>query len=161
MRVIIVRSFLISLCLGFMLSGCAQNGQDSGMNQTAGGAILGALGGAALGGALGGGKGALIGAALGAAAGAVIGNQLDARDRARREAALQSSLASAQPNQKADWSNRDTGNSGTITPLNTYTVPATDETCRDFDETYTRDGNTTSQRARACLGPDGNWVVQR
>jgi len=132
------------------------------------GQTWGTLGGAALGGLVGSqfGKGSgkvaagLGGAFLGGIAGNLIGARFDERDRARRNQALSESLATAGSKQRKSWVNPDTGNSGTITPLKTYTKPATKQSCRDYEETYTRGGETIRQVSRTCLRPDGTWQLE-
>jgi surface antigen len=142
-----------------MLGGCATNTQTGAASGSAIGATLGAIIGAAVGGK----QGALIGAGIGALAGAgvggVIGNRLDARDRERREAVLQETLKTAPMNQSVPWVNPDTGNAGAIMAGSAYTSPTSQRQCREFEETYVRQGTTYAQKSRACLGPDGTWLM--
>jgi surface antigen len=76
-----------------------------------------------------------------------------------RNAALVRSLQTAKTNQTLTWTNPKTGNSGTIKPLSGYTKAANSQSCRDFGESYTRDGHTYTQQSRACRDPNGEWKV--
>jgi surface antigen len=151
---------IATVCLLFSLAGCTTD-NFSGMGS---GQKWGTLGGAALGGLVGsqfgsgGGKVAagLGGALLGGIAGNLIGARFDERDRAQHAQAVSNSLATTRPKR---WVNPDTGNSGTIVPLRSYTKPATGQRCREYEDTYNRDGKTTSQISRICLSPDGTWVA--
>lgn len=115
-------------------------------------------------GRVGGDTGTLIGAAagalVGAAIGGFIGHRLDVRDKAKREAALQESLKTASANEQVAWINPDTGNSGTIKPLTEARAEGSGPVCREFEETYTREAKTVTQKSRACLNKDGTWVMR-
>jgi surface antigen len=153
------------MVLTAMVAGCANGGPNGGNdNQAIGGAAIGAVVGGLAGAAFGGGSGkaVAIGALAGALVGGVVGHQLDERDRAVRDAALRQSMQQANPNQTMSWSNPNTGNSGTVTPLNSYTAPVSPNstkmtTCRDFDETYNRDGQSYSGKAKYCRDAKGDW----
>lgn len=161
---VFIRDLAIVLALGGTLAACAGNGQGGstaplGDNATTLG-VGGAVGCGLLGGLLS--RNVVVGLASAAACGAagwVIGHQLDVRDQERYQAALQQSMKVDQANQKTAWANPDTGNSGTITPLNSYTESVSKQTCRDFDETYTRDGQTFTDKQKACLQADGSWKI--
>jgi surface antigen len=148
------------VCLLLSLSSCAIDNNGMGSGQT-----WGTLGGAALGGLAGSqvgqGKGKIAaivgGTLLGGLAGNVIGAKFDERDRVRRDQALSESLGAAKSKQVKSWKNPDTGNSGTIVPLRTGAKSATQQPCREYEETYTRSGETIRQVSRACLRPDGTW----
>jgi surface antigen len=154
-----LRTPLIVLCIGTMLGGCA--------TKMGTGAAVGAAAGAGVGavvGQVGGDTGMLIGAAagaiLGGVIGAIIGQRLDKRDKAKREAALQESFKTAQVNQQVAWVNPDTGNSGTAKPLNEAQAQGSGPVCREFEESYTREGKTVTYKSRACLNTDGTWVMR-
>jgi surface antigen len=134
-----------------LLSGCATDEN--------GNAIFGALAGAAGGAAL----CALSGAndtecalliAGGAALGGAIGNEIDRRDRERREAALQAALLSEEP-VAIEWTNPETSNSGDIESLSVYR-DSQGNTCRDFEETYMREGRQINDTYTICTSPDGS-----
>jgi surface antigen len=123
----------------------------------------------------------------GAFIGGAIGQKIDERDKAARQAAIQQALAdktmwanvqTAAPPPSAsatstsanaagwsnpdtadasNWHNPDTGNSGEITPVSSYSDPATGQLCHDYMENYTRNGQTISQPTKACQGADGQW----
>jgi outer membrane lipoprotein SlyB len=151
-------------------------------NNTATGAVIGTLLGAGLGAAIGGGRGAAIGAASGLALGGVTGAQADQQCRqlafqralemaaaqqaaARQAAAQQVAANQAQPHQQVvayqpvEYVSPSTGQRHKITPLSSYTNPATKETCGTFDEvSFGADGKDTiagSGRTRVCQGADG------
>ena len=146
-------------CIVVLIGGCTAAGDNS---NAVGGAAVGAAGGGALGAIFGHGSTTAIaaGAVGGALLGGVIGHALDVRDRERREAALNASLKAKTSHKETHWKNPKTGNSGTITPINYYTDPQTNRACRDYDETYTRDGQTYTQRSSACRDASGNWVAK-
>jgi surface antigen len=143
-----------------IIAGCADDG-SGGMSKTTSGALIGAGTGAALGGLLGhGSAGAIVAGGLaGGLLGGVIGHQLDERDRAAREAALAAALQSSKNNQTTSWQNPKTGNSGNIKPLNGYTKSPSAATCRQFNESYVKDGKTYQQTERACRDKNGEWKL--
>jgi predicted lipid-binding transport protein (Tim44 family) len=144
-------------------------------NNTATGAIIGTLIGAGLGAAIGGGRGAAIGAASGLALGGVTGAQADQQCRqialqrmvemaaAQQAAAQQAAANQAQAQQQrvafepVEFVTPSTGQRHKITPLSSYTNPATKETCSAFDEvSFGADGKASvSGSGRACTGADG------
>jgi surface antigen len=142
-----------------LVIGCADDG-SGGMNKTTSGALIGAGAGATLGGLLGHSAGAaVVGGLAGGLLGGVIGHQLDERDKLAREQALQAALQSSKNNQTQHWHNTTTGNSGSIKPLNGYTTSAKAQTCRQFTETYEKEGKTYEQNARACRNANGEWQL--
>lgn len=145
-----------------MFAGCADNGSGGGMNKTTSGALIGAGTGAALGGIFGHGSAGAIaaGGLVGGLLGGVIGHQLDERDRAAREAALQAALQTSKNNTTTHWQNPKTGNSGNIKPLNGYTKSAKESTCREFTESYVKEGKTYQQTGHACRNANGEWQLQ-
>ena len=141
-------------------------------NNTATGAIIGGLLGAGLGGAMGGGRGAAIGGASGVALGGLTGAQADQQCRhlalqralemaAAQQAAAQQAAADQARQQVAfepvEYVTPTTGQRHKIRPLNSYTTPATKETCSSYDEvSFNADGNATvTGKGRACKGADG------
>jgi len=142
-----------------MITGCAQD--TTGMNKTTTGALIGAGTGAAIGGiASHGNAGAIIvGGMAGALLGGVIGHVMDERDREAHEAALKQALQTSENNHPKTWHNAKTGNSGTIKPLSGYTKSPTAKTCRNFTETYVKEGKTYEQNSRACRNANGEWEL--
>jgi uncharacterized protein YcfJ len=123
---------LVQTAYGVMPQYCTQN-------NTAAGAIIGSLLGAAVGGAIGGGRGAAIGAASGLALGGATGAQADAQcrqlayEQAMEMAAQEQAQAAASSSQVSfqsiDYVTPSNGEQHKVTPLNSYTNPATKETC--------------------------------
>jgi len=141
-------------------------------NNTATGAIVGGLLGAGIGAAIGGGKGAAIGGASGLALGGLTGAQADQQCRqlalqrmlemaAAQQAAAQRAAASQARRQVAyepvEYVTPTNGQRHKITPLNSYTNPATKETCSSYDEvSFDANGKATvTGKGRVCKAPDG------
>jgi predicted lipid-binding transport protein (Tim44 family) len=143
-------------------------------NNTATGAIIGGLLGAGIGAAVGGGKGAAIGGASGLALGGLTGAQADHQCRqlalqrmlemvaAQQAAAQQAAASQAQARRQVayepvEYVTPTNGQRHKITPLNSYTNPATKETCSSYDEvSFDADGKATvTGKGRVCKGPDG------
>lgn len=126
------------------------------------GTIVGAGVGAVLGSKVGDGRGQAVATAVGALAGAWIGNQLgkslDERDKQMAEATSQDSLENNPSGTTSTWNNPDSGNSGSITPHNTYKTAAGDD-CREFESTVQVDGKTEVTQGRACRQADGSWLI--
>jgi surface antigen len=146
-----------------VLTGCADSSGSGGLDNTTGGALIGAGAGATLGGLFShGNAGAIVAGGLaGGLLGGVIGHELDERDREARAAALQQALQTSQDNRPRQWHNPKTGNSGAIKPLNGYTKSASAQTCREFTETYTKEGKTYEQTSRACRDANGEWKLAK
>jgi predicted lipid-binding transport protein (Tim44 family) len=143
-------------------------------NNTATGAIIGGLLGAGIGGAVGGGKGAAIGGASGLALGGLTGAQADQQCRqlamqrmiemaaAQQAAAQQAAASQAQARRRVayepvEYVTPTNGQRHQITPLNSYTNPATKETCSSYDEvSFDADGKASvTGKGRVCKGADG------
>ena len=140
-------------------------------NNAATGAIAGTLFGAALGGAIGGGRGAAIGAASGLALGGLTGAQADAQCRQiayqravemalaaqAQMAASQQSAAVRMAYQPVEYVTPSSGVRHKVTPLNSYTNPATKESCMSVsDVSFSPDGNQGAPvTGRVCKGADG------
>ena len=126
------------------------------------GTIVGVTVGALLGSKVGGGNGQLVAAAVGAVAGRWIGSEIgkamDERDMVLAEATAQDTLENSPSGEAGSWDNPDSGNSGTIRPVNTYTADG-GEDCRDFESTVVVDGETEVATGRACRQADGSWVI--
>jgi surface antigen len=152
--------FLIPLVAAsaLALAGCAGQG-----DKQTGGTLVGAAAGGLLGAQFGSGTGKLVGTALGVLAGAYLGNQvgqsLDNADKAAMKQSTQYSLEATKVGHTSKWSNPDSGNSGTITPTNTYQTPA-GEYCREYQQTVTVGGKTEEAYGTACRQPDGTWRVK-
>lgn len=158
----IMRSSTIAtaLCASALIAGCASDGTFGDNGKTVGGATLGALLGGVAGAATthGNAGATIVGALAGGLIGGAIGAQLDERDRRMRDAALAASLESRRDVVR-EWRNPETGNSGVIKPLSGYTKTANAQVCRDFNESYTKDGTTRTEQSRACRDTDGKWKI--
>ena len=152
--------FLVTTAL--MLSACANNGQQLGAKQTAGG-LLGAVSGAIAGSNIGRGKGKVaavaVGTLLGAFLGSEIGKSLDNADKAAMAETTQYALENQKAGTTSTWQNPDSGNSGTITPVRTYQTPA-GKYCREYTQTVTIGGRTEEAYGKTCRQPDGTWEIQ-
>ena len=126
------------------------------------GTLIGAGVGAIVGSKIGSGRGQSVATAIGVLAGAWAGGQLgktlDEQDQQQAEQVAQGTLENNQSGVSSTWSNPDSGNSGTITPVNTYQT-ASGEDCRDFESTITVDGKTEAAQGRACRQADGSWLI--
>lgn len=100
----------------------------------------------------------VAGAVAGAYLGGQLGRKLDDRDRAYMQSNTQSALAKAPAGQTSRWSNPDSGNSGTITPQPNFTN-ASGQTCREFQQSVTVEGETDTGYGTACRQEDGTWRV--
>ena len=148
----------IAIALGAMisLSACATN---QGEKQT-----LGTLSGAGLGGLagsqIGSGSGQLaavgVGVLLGGLLGNEIGKSLDKADQTYLSNNAQNTLESGPTGSSSSWVNPDSGNSGSLTPTNTYAT-SSGQPCREYHSTVTIDGQTEDVYGTACREPDGSW----
>lgn len=141
------------------LAACA----DRGIGQKEGaGTLIGAGLGALAGSQIGGGKGKMaavaIGALLGAFAGNEIGKSLDKADQAALQDAGEKAR-SAPIGKTIDWSNPQSGNSGTVTPTREGRNTESGNYCREFKQTVTIDGRTEEAYGVACRQPDGSWKI--
>jgi surface antigen len=141
------------------LAACA----DRGVGEKEGvGTLIGAGLGALAGSQIGGGKGRMaavaIGALLGAFAGNEIGKSLDKADLAALENAGERAR-SAPIGKTIDWSNPQSGNSGTVTPTREGRHTGSGNYCREFKQTVTIDGRTEEAYGVACRQPDGSWKI--
>lgn len=145
-----------TLAATLALSGCSGYGQNEGI-----GTVLGAVAGAVIGSQFGSGDGQLVAVALGTLIGAMVGQQigreLDERDR-EAAAYAYDQAASAPIGATQSWSNPESGNYGTVTPVD----EGYDETgnyCRTFDQTIVVDGEVKQTTGTACQNDDGSWHI--
>jgi surface antigen len=143
-----------------VLSGCAAG---TGPKEGAG-TLLGAGTGALLGSQVGGGKGRLVAVAIGTLAGAMIGQDigrsLDKADQIAMQQNAQYALEHAPTNTSTPWRNPDSGNSGQITPIETYQSSSGDY-CREYQQTVWVGGQEQQAYGTACRQPDGTWKIIR
>ena len=154
-----LKRFFVSLLMAFTLAACATD--QYGQKQTAGtlvGAGLGALAGSQVGQ----GKGQLaavaIGTLLGALAGNEVGKSLDKADQLALSRAGE--VARTAPiGKKIAWSNPDSGNFGSVTPVREGRNTTNGNYCREFQQTITIGGRTEDAHGVACRQPDGSWRI--
>ena len=140
------------------LAGCSET---TGSKQSLG-TLLGAVAGGVAGSQVGDGRGKLVatgvGTLLGALIGGEIGKSLDRADQLALQHQTQDTLETAPSGTTGTWHNPDSGNSGTITPIQTY--QRNDGTyCREFQQTVTVGGQTQEAYGTACRQPDGSWQI--
>lgn len=127
------------------------------------GTLLGAVGGALAGSAIGDGKGQMaaiaVGTLLGAGIGQEVGRSLDRADRMAMQQTMHRTLETVPSGQSTTWRNPDSGNYGTYTPQPAYQT-ASNQTCREFQQTITVGGKQQSGYGTACRQPDGSWQIQ-
>ena len=151
-----LKSTAIALAAMISLSACVN---DQGQKQTMGTLIGAGLGGLA-GSQIGSGTGQLaaigVGVLLGGLLGSEIGKSLDKADQTYLSNNAQSTLESGPTGSASSWVNPDSGNSGSLTPTNTYAT-ASGQPCREYHSTVTIDGQTEDVYGTACREPDGSW----
>jgi surface antigen len=110
--------------------------------------------------AAGGGTAGIIGGVLlGGLVGGAIGNALDQRDKRLAMEAAQNSFENSRTGTSTGWQNPDSGNSGSITPTNTY-QSSSGQYCREYQQTITVGGEKQQSYGTACRQPDGTWKIQ-
>ncbi len=152
-----IKRFWLIPVLAIGLAAC----QTTGQKQT-GGTLLGAAAGGLLGSQFGQGTGQLAFTAAGTILGAFVGNQigqsLDRTDRLFADRAVQQAAA-APVGQTITWSNPDSGNYGTVTPVRDGQDTNTGAFCREYQTTVTVGGRSESAFGTTCLQPDGSWKI--
>lgn len=130
-------------------------------NKTTAGTVVGAVGGGLLGSQIGHGSGQLAAVAAGTLLGAFIGHQVgESLDRADIEYArrAQDQAYAAPIGQRIIWSNPQSGNGGTVTPMREGN-DSTGHYCREYQSTVTVGGKTEQAYGTACRQPDGTWKI--
>jgi surface antigen len=144
---------------GSLLTACAQ--QANAPKQT-GGALIGAAAGGLLGSQFGGGAGALAATAIGVLGGAFLGSEIgknmDTTDRQEAARTQSVALESNRTGVASTWSNPDTGNTGTITPIRTYQAPS-GQNCREYRHDVRIGDRNETVIGTACRQADGTWKV--
>src|SRR5713226_2481828 len=112
-----------------------------------------------------GGSGATVGTAGGVAvaavagtlAGGYFGDRLGSRfDDSARQAAATAERQALANNAPADWSDPQSGVSGRVRPLRSFT-DAAGRACREYSQTVNIAGRRQSDTGIACRQSDGNW----
>jgi surface antigen len=155
------RNLVLMTLLAFLIASCAE--PYPGPKET-GGTIIGAGTGALLGSQVGKGEGRLVAVAIGTLAGALlgkdIGRSLDRADQLAMERNAQYALEFAPTNTTTTWRNPDSGNSGAVTPIETY-QSSQGQYCREYRQTVWIGGEQQQAYGTACRQPDGTWKIIR
>lgn len=148
---------IAALAVALTLAAC----ESTGPKQT-GGTLLGGIGGAVAGAQFGRGSGQVAavaaGTLLGALLGSEVGRSLDKADIAYADRANQQAQA-APIGQTIRWSNPQSGNYGTVTPIREGTETSSGAYCREFQQAVTIGNRTEQAYGTACRQPDGTWKV--
>jgi surface antigen len=150
---------LVSVAL--LLTSCATIEQTYDDNPKA---VLGSVGGAVLGAGIAalahGNPAAIVASAVGGALlGGYVGHRLDDRDKQMAAAAAQRAFENGRTGEAVAWQNPDSGNSGSITPTQTYQI-ANGQYCRRYTQDITIGGEQHETYGTACREPDGSWSTQ-
>jgi surface antigen len=148
------------LCV-FLVSACAsvQQGVEDNPKAVLGG-LIGAAGGGLIAAAAGGGAGWIVaGTALGGMLGGAIGHGLDERDKRMAQEAAARAFENNRAGQASVWNNPDSGNSGSVTPTQTYQL-ANGQYCRRYEQTINVGGQPKQSYGTACRQADGTWQIQ-
>ncbi len=149
---------LVILLTAASLAACsgAQGSKETG------GTLVGAALGGLVGSKIGGGSGRFAAVAAGTLMGAFLGREvglsLDRADRLHAGRAASYGLEHKASGEPTSWSNPDSGNRGTVTPVRTYQEPS-GRYCREYQQTVTVGGRTEQAYGTACRQPDGSWKV--
>jgi surface antigen len=151
----------VAVLLAISLTSCATVKETYRENPKA---VLGTVVGAAVGVGIvalaGGTPGSMAAAgAAGALVGGFLGNRLDERDKRMAREAANRAFESARTGESMEWSNPDTGNSGSVTPTKTYQL-ANGQYCRQYTQDIVVGGETHQTHGTACRQADGTWEVQ-
>jgi len=123
-------------------------------NRTEIGTVIGAVAGGAIGSQVGDGTGRtvaiIVGSVLGAVIGREIGRDLDESDRA----CVGHALELARVGQSVRWSNDKTGVNYLLSPI---AAKGSNDSCRSYKLTATRDGKSSSTNGKACRTGEGTW----
>jgi len=162
------RRLLASLVLtAFLTAACANQGGSYGssgmpqVNKQNMGGLAGAVLGGVAGSQVGGGKGQLwatgAGVLVGALIGSEIGKSLDRADQMYAQRAF-NQATSAPVGQTINWSNPESGNSGSYVTTRTGRTNS-GTTCREFKQTIIIDGQAQTGVGTACQNADGTWAI--
>jgi surface antigen len=153
---------LLALCCASLLLATGCYG-PMGPKET-GGTLIGAGTGALIGSQIGGGRGSLVAVAVGTLAGALLGQEvgrsLDRADQIAMQQNAQYALEYTPTRQSTSWRNPDSGNYGSITPIETYQAPS-GQYCREYLQTVIIGGQQQQAYGTACRQPDGSWQITR
>ena len=133
------------------------------MNKQGAGTVIGGTAGGLLAYAtLGKGSGKVAATAIGALAGALIGGSigqnLDAYDKAMMEKSSHQALEYGPSGRSVEWTNPDTGHSGSVTPMKAY-KRQDGMYCREYVQEVMIGGEKKKAYGKACRQPDGSWQI--
>ena len=152
------RIVTLLLAVALVVGGCAP---EMGPKEGAG-TVIGAGTGALLGAQVGRGPGRLVAVAIGTLAGALmgqeIGRSLDRADQMAMQQNAQYALENTRTNITTTWRNPDSGNSGSITPTETYQTNE-GRYCREYIQKVWIAGKEQQAYGTACRQPDGTWKI--
>ena len=152
------RIVTLLLAMALIIGGCAPG---TGPKEGAG-TVIGAGTGALLGAQIGHGPGRLVAVAIGTLAGALIGQDigrsLDRADRLAMQQNAQYALENTRTNVTTTWHNPDSGNSGSLTPVETYQA-SSGRYCREYIQKVWIAGKEQQAYGTACRQPDGTWKI--
>jgi len=134
----------------------------TGFNKQQVGTVLGGIGGGIVGNNIGKGQGRTVatigGAILGGMLGSSVGQSLDSADLQYANLSTNDALERSKTGTTSRWINPDSGNSGTITPTNTY-KNTNGQYCREFNQTIIVGGKSQKGYGSACRQADGSWKI--
>ncbi|MGH1397871.1 MAG: RT0821/Lpp0805 family surface protein [Alphaproteobacteria bacterium] len=151
---------LIPMMAAALSLGACETMQNSGNKQAIGGAS-GAVIGGILGSKIGDGNGQLWATGAGALIGAFLGSEIGASlDRADLQYAAQASerAHSAPVGETISWNNPESGNHGTVTPVNDGYSTA-NRYCREYEQEIFVGGRRETGVGQACQNADGTWEI--
>jgi surface antigen len=156
-----LRTISVLAIATLLLSGCAQTGETVKNNpKTTWGGMLGAAGGGLIAAAAGAGPAGIVGGVLiGGLVGGAVGNALDQKDKEMAQQAAQQAFENSRSGESSAWQNPDSGNSGSITPTQTYQTPG-GQYCREYEQDIVVGGVNQKSYGTACRQPDGSWQIQ-
>ena len=155
-----MKKSILALCMAafLMLPACET---FEGSKRDIGG-VLGAVTGGVLASNVGKGKGQLVavgvGTLVGALVGSEIGKSLDKADMMYAQRANQQAHT-APIGQAITWSNPESGNSGSVTPLRDGYDRNSGSFCREYEQVIYVDGRQETGTGIACKQPDGRWEI--
>lgn len=148
---------VVALPLAF---GACENLGEYGSRETIG-TLGGAAVGAAVGSQIGSGTGTILatgaGALLGGFLGREIAQRLEPSDQSRAESAF-TEASEAPVGETVSWRNPDTGNRGTVTPVD-ETRTEDGRLCREYETTIYVEGQYEEATGTACRRSDGTWEM--
>jgi surface antigen len=153
---VVVLMLVVSALL--LLPGCNTMGQKEEL-----GTIVGAVAGGLLGNQIGGGRGqtaaTVAGIFIGSMIGRDIGVSLDEVDRQMIQQTSYIAFEKMPSGVASTWSNPNTGNSGTVTPMRTYQT--SNGYCREFQTTINVGRQVQNAYGTVCRQPDGSWKIMQ